>query len=208
MEKYRNHNFQELIRCIEEYIRNIEEVYGFYNDTTFGFSLILKHLPDGDWQVFHGKADPSHGKVKLRQMATAKEVRARNAATEIKQKRAFHPLITSIYTMWEHEYRRSISIASGLSGKGDDLVGSDMMGALRHLRNHILHNKGFIPEKEPKLPAIRKMRVFSQLDIGDEIFFNDDSYDVYEIVRGIKIDLDKIVIAATAQDQECRKFGI
>lgn len=207
LEKYKDHDREKLFECVDEFINFIDQAYGFYHDTLFGFNLILKQLPDSENQVFYTKEDPNKGKIKLRMKTSAKEVRARNASFGVNRKLAFQILVTSIYAKWEHKFRKSISVALGLGGKKQlGRINSDIMGALRHLRNHIEHANGFIPEKDHGLTALHQIELFSQLKIGDEIFFNDDNYFVYEIIREIKKDLDRIIISATGTDPLYRKI--
>ncbi len=143
--KYPNLELDKLLKITKSFVDETEEAYGFFKDTEIGFNHLYGITPDVEKEMYFGKENPNKGNTKILHSATQSQVKERNSLTGRNRKKAFHMLVIWVYTLWDSKYRKKISEA--LDCKAND-VKSDMLGAIRYLRNHIAHCKGIIPNKD------------------------------------------------------------
>ncbi len=199
--KYPQLDFDALKSAVEEFVADIDNAYGFYKDSICGFDYLYNLTPDTDKQCFFSPHDPNSGDAKIHHMATQKEVKERNGLEGHNRKRSLQMLIVWIYMLWDHKYQEKFAECLGVA-KAE--VKSDVFGALRRLRNHVVHCRGIIPTKDHGLSAIHKIEHLSHLKVGDEINFTDDNESVYELIRKTKRYFDELIISVSGNDPKYR----
>lgn len=183
---------------ISEFMNVIDEIYGVYLDSTYGFKLLVDNIQkiqkkaigligpmatveELDKRSFvYGKGSPydSH----LLHQTTQGTLKKRNKKNALNYKVMGNLSAVQIYQYWEDKYREEI--ANSLKKDRDELR-SDVFGDLRHYRQAIIHNNGIATQDcEDKVKILRKFKR------GEEIFLNEEQ--IFKIIREVKSYLNSI----------------
>jgi hypothetical protein len=177
---------------IEGFIATIDELYGYYLDSTMGFEhnardmeesqlRTLRYLPDvknlDELTFFIGKGNPNE-KHHVQHVIKQGEYKRRNARGGQNHIRAAQLFIGLVYEYWDARYRQSIAVALGI--KKENLKVS-VMGDIRHLRNDILHGKGIMSTERAQ-----KLELLIGHQAGEPIALSPDN--VLSLVERIKLD--------------------
>jgi len=121
-----------------------------------GTRLLGAGVPGGGWIA------PVHG------IAGARALVAEMAQGGNTHQRLTQQWIVTVYTGWDAKYRKRIARAHDLHEKD---IQADFFGDLRHLRNDIVHNRGFATyERSTRCHTILSRK----LAVGDPIYLRDD----------------------------------
>lgn len=196
-----------LLSAVAEFVEVIDELYGFYLDSTYGFHLgrqeLIKtqeqarsRLPAGtdldslpfSYAVRQAN-DPATDVVKLR--LTQGDFKRHNEEGGHNDRRAVQVVVVFLFEQWQSKYRREIATALGHSTP-DDLK-EPLFGDLRLLRNDIVHCRGVVGKE-----TARKLSRVKNLSEADEVYFTDDNFGA--VIRALIGALDLLVVDAGLPD--------
>jgi hypothetical protein len=175
-----------------EFIAIVDEIYGMYLDSTYGFRLLenqiiniqkksLKLLgtkasiSEMDTKAFiYGKGSPYN--PLLLHKTTQGDLKNRNIKNGSNYKTIANLTIVLIYQYWEDTYRDKISQNIGIT-KND--IKSDVFSDLRLMRQCIIHHKGVVT-----IDYIKKILLYNWFTIYEEIQLNENQ--VLKIINDVK----------------------
>lgn len=177
---------------ITQFFEEINELFGFYYDNGFVYSLAEKRIEE--IQTKYGASDDSPFMYRSGPPTDTPDIEAKNAnhnttirrVKERIQKDGFNQQKTAeatliiIYHIWEEKYRNKLLNEDGSINTKNT---SDIMGDIRHVRNSIIHNKG-IADKE-----ITKCKIFKKFIQGQkiELINTDIDFILTEIRKDFKV---------------------
>jgi len=180
----------------DEFLKIVDEIYGFYLDCTFGFSSLLSNLSKvekkvrsqgdvllDDLSFYYGKGHPNEKNSSIFHMCSQGELKERNRDNGKNYRLAANYLIVLIYQYWEDYYREKIADEIGLGSKNDLVV--PIMGDLRILRCSIIHNRG------KAIKEVKNCEILRWFEKGDEIMI--DKNRVEEILICIHLSMVDII---------------
>lgn len=187
---------ESLVEIIAEYVDVIEETFGFYLDSVYGYNFLLKQFAKVQEEasklldfpierldtlpMSYGEGDPNLPGSEVYSYTTQGDFKTRinkHGTTSIK---IGQMCVFQIYQYWEDHYRKKIAEAIGTS-KND--INIDIFGDLRLIRNSIIHHRGIAL---PTIINCKKIKLFHQ---GQVIDFTQN--DVIDLVDRIKKDLNE-----------------
>lgn len=209
-------NNEQLKAAVSEFVDVVDFQFGIYLDSCSGFQEIHKQTIRYQHEYieklkvddpenanieymdsayhFYGVGNPNDPKNIMWHKATQKQFKERTAKGGINEKTACRNCIVLIYEFWETEYRNRIARALKV---GRDKILIPIIGDLRLIRHAILHNKSRVTNE-----LVNKSEIINGFSEGQEIYFADNF--MYEIVRFIKLAMDKLVEENTGEDPEHR----
>jgi hypothetical protein len=184
--------------AVSDYVIVVDELYGHYIDSVFGFSANAQRLvasqetaraclpADLDQDVLavrysqQGQNDPN---AKIQHVTSQGEYRERNQKGGRNHQRAAQILIVLLFTYWEQQHRATISQAMGL---GDGQLRVPIMGDLRRLRNDILKKRGFVAAE-----TVRSLEFIRGIE--PERFLSLTANDMEHLIDDLKAALGKLL---------------
>jgi len=199
-----------LCSVVGMYVTSVDELYGHYLDSTFGFvanhremlelqEVARKTSPsktdmDGT-EFFYGRGNPNDPSNRLLHRTTQAEFKKRNAKGGSNYVRAAQLLVVLLYAFWESAHRAKLVAALGLSHP--DQLEIPLFGDLRLLRHDVIHHRGILTEK-----TVTSLSVLSGFQEGTEIRFKEE--DIEALLRKIKAEMDDLVVQAGGLDPKHR----
>jgi hypothetical protein len=169
---------------IEQYIKEIDTIYGTYLDSTIGYGILKSKFealnPDRSKSLFIGKGNPNLPETYAMHSVRFDKFFERNKERGNNFRMMSNMVVSTIYQLWEDNYR--IKIAESLGIEKNDLK-SDSFGDLRIIRQAIIHNNG------QAISDFKKLKVFKFLSKG-EINISSDKIEI--IINSLKTELKKI----------------
>jgi len=176
---------------IDEFIREVDNVYGLYLDCITGFRELEKSFIKGQEEVrkmlnlpteeidkrsfSYGKGDPNKPESSTLHQTTQGELKERIK----KEGKDYYDIamacLVFIYQYWEDYYRQEIAKENDVE-KGDILW--DIMGDIRFLRESIIHHQGAAKKD------VCKCKILKGFAPDEKIFINEQRFE--EIVNRIK----------------------
>ena len=199
-------NLEALKAAVSEFVAEIDDLYGYFMDSTIGFAHNLRLMQEREVEQVRlmgsqervdavlysyldkSPMDPDH---RVLHQTTQANFKARNSKRGANYRRSVHILIVFIYEYWETEYRGRI--ATNIDIPRNDLK-LPLMGDLRLLRHDIIHHQGVL-----RPATIEKLEVINGFTKGaGKLNFQEDQIEA--LLRGVKGMLDKIVVDAGGGD--------
>lgn len=180
-----------LMKDASEFLQIVDEIFGFYLDTTSAFQELLKTMLIGQRIVSKNTNLPlteldkrpfgyikdvkqENDRTKWQHHCTQKEFKERVAENGKDYKITANLCIVLIYQYWDYHRKK---IAKKMDVQENEIK-SDIMADLKYLRNSILKHKG-IGNHE-----IKKCKILKWFKEGDEININHEQFEeIIEIIR-------------------------
>jgi hypothetical protein len=167
---------------IDRFIKDIDDLYGTYLDSGIGYSVLetrWKRLnPNPESTLFIGHGEPNNPETYPLHSVKFKDLFKRNGKNGDNIIRIGNMFISTIYQLWEDNYRSAI--AKRISKSKNDIQ-SNIFGELRHIRNAIIHNNG------KRTSDFEKLICFKFLNERDEVRLTDT--EVENIINLLKAEL-------------------
>ena len=194
--------------AVADFVAAINELYGYFLDTTFGLRHSLQQFLAGEDRTravcdpgtdidtlpfLYGIGDPNAPDNRLLHATTRGEYRRRNEPGGRNFRRAGQLVLVLLYEYWESTYLERISNALG-KDRAELLV--PLIGDLRLIRNDVVHCRGVISKD-----THRKVTTITCSE-GLEIYFSDEAFE--QLIREMKGALDRLVTDAGLPDPQHR----
>ncbi|MBP0047549.1 hypothetical protein H9C73_02275 [Marinobacterium sp. AK62] len=179
----------------DEFIGILHDIYGFFIDTTQGYSIYLKQLQSQQelaakkYNTTVAKLDvatmtyangaPTDPEAIILHECTQKEIKERNIKNGRNTNYVSKFSTAMIYEYWENQYRGLFADAVGI--KKSDLK-SDIFGDIRLIRNDILHCRGKASDKN-----CGKAKILKWFKEGDTVYITERMFEeiIVEIFKYI-----------------------
>lgn len=161
----------QVVNIIKEFKEKIDQIYGIYLDSTFGFDLLkgyIARLPnrgnENEISWYYGKGKHGSENEKLLHACSIRDIKIRNEKNGSNYIMIGHFFVVLLYEYWEDKYRKEIAMK--LNKDKNDIC-SDIIGEIRILRRGIVHNKGIVD-----CDIERKIKVIGRFKQGEMIFLD------------------------------------
>jgi hypothetical protein len=175
---------------LEEFRKNIDEVYGVYLDSVRGFDLIVDdhnknnvNISDAELKkrrIFYGVGNPNSNDSYVLHKTTQYEYRERNKKEGRNRVVLANQSIVQIYQYWEDKYREEIA---KLFGKKKNELKSPIFGDFRLLRVSIIHNHGIA------ISSIKNCELLKWFKPGEVISIDNKMFE--KAIFHVKVALDE-----------------
>lgn len=200
-----------LTRETKAFVDKIDELYGFYLDSTLGFLrnhefMVQSQLLDaakaeaGDIDqdlssLYFGKESPTDPNNQVLHSTTQGEFKRRNGYKGKNHALLAQLLLVMLYEYWDTEYRYRIAKALGFQ-RADQLK-IPLFGDLRRLRNDILHRQGIASPE-----TVSKLEIIKAITPNKPIIPTAGNVD--RLIRALKFCLDTLITDAGGADPRYR----
>jgi hypothetical protein len=188
---------QQVFAKIREFKQVVDDIYGIYLDSTYGFSLIsgrqngMRQLQAKEFHFSskqsdnshftYGRGNPNNLESYFLHECTMQKFRERNAPDGLNYKIIGNLCLVLMYQYWENHYRIDIQKAAGLS---KNVIKSGLWGDIRQFRESIIHNRGIANLK------VDKCSILTWFKAGDEIFMSGRQFEM--LISYVYKDLDEL----------------
>lgn len=186
---------EDVINELEPFLKIVEDVYGFYLDTTSAFYSWNKFIRETQIKASqkmnisideldkipftYGKGDPNKDASNRQHTCLQGELKERTAENGADYRQAANMCLVLIYQHWDFR-RKKIAHHFGID---ENEIKSDIMGDIRYLRNSILKHEGVSNHE------MTRCKILKWFKEGEEIKITPEQFE--EIIKIIRTSLLK-----------------
>jgi isopentenyldiphosphate isomerase len=182
---------------IDEYLKEVDIIYGTYFDSMTGFNLVKKNITDIQKRLStelglseeeldrlpftYGKGNPDLPFSRELHSCAQGELKRRNESEELNYRTIANACLVFIYQLWDDHYRREIANLLGV--KRESII-SNILGDIRYFRHSIIHHRAIA------IKDVEKCTLLKWFKEGDEIVINKQQFE--ELIDVLKEGLEEL----------------